>query len=327
MKRLTFLLIFGCVSLNCTASGQNTTVTQTSINKELKSQIDSLEYVMKQNNTSLEKLQWSIDSLAIVKTQREVLLDDAQRGFARTLNLFSIVLSVAALLAIIVAFLGKRAIDRFETKLKRIEEEEKKLTTERENLRKSVTEAKSEVAKLTNLRKNTEKEIKELKGKIPEIPLTEKPPPAVQQKIDELTQKLRKLESLGGELSAEEHLRKGMDQYHKKLRDLALLSFNRAIEIKPDYAEAWFSRGVVLGELRRLDEALQSYDEAARHKEFMQIFFNRAAIYALKQEKQPMLENLHKSIKLRDANRARAKNTEDFKAFLGDKDFQKLVGE
>jgi tetratricopeptide (TPR) repeat protein len=42
----------------------------------------------------------------------------------------------------------------------------------------------------------------------------------------------------------------------------ALASFDRALAVRPDYAEALYNRGVTLQELKRFDEALASYDRA-----------------------------------------------------------------
>ena len=42
----------------------------------------------------------------------------------------------------------------------------------------------------------------------------------------------------------------------------ALASFNRALELKPSYAECCNNRGIVLQELGRLDAALASFDQA-----------------------------------------------------------------
>ncbi|MCP2732259.1 tetratricopeptide repeat protein, partial [Limnofasciculus baicalensis] len=46
----------------------------------------------------------------------------------------------------------------------------------------------------------------------------------------------------------------------------AIVSYDRAIEIKPDYHKAWGNRGNALGELGRLEEALASYDRAIQIK-------------------------------------------------------------
>jgi hypothetical protein len=45
--------------------------------------------------------------------------------------------------------------------------------------------------------------------------------------------------------------------------DEALLCFDRALQLRPNYPEALTNRGDVLSELRRFDEALSSFDQAA----------------------------------------------------------------
>ena len=47
-----------------------------------------------------------------------------------------------------------------------------------------------------------------------------------------------------------------------KRYDEALASYDRALSLRPDYAEALNNRGNALQELKRLDEALASYDRA-----------------------------------------------------------------
>ena len=50
----------------------------------------------------------------------------------------------------------------------------------------------------------------------------------------------------------------------KELRrlDEAVASYDRAIALKPDFTEAYYNRGNALSDLKRLDEALASYDKA-----------------------------------------------------------------
>ena len=44
--------------------------------------------------------------------------------------------------------------------------------------------------------------------------------------------------------------------------DAAVKCYKNALAIKPDYAEAYANRGNVLKDLKRLDEALASYESA-----------------------------------------------------------------
>src|SRR5512136_3135751 len=59
----------------------------------------------------------------------------------------------------------------------------------------------------------------------------------------------------------------------------ALASCNKALAIRPDYAEAWNGRGVALAELRQPVEALASYDKAlASRPDYADAWNNRGWI-------------------------------------------------
>jgi hypothetical protein len=59
----------------------------------------------------------------------------------------------------------------------------------------------------------------------------------------------------------------------------ALLHYDEAIRLKPEYAEAWNNRGATLNNLKRYDEAFSHYDEAIRLKsDYDQAYFNRAIL-------------------------------------------------
>ena len=66
--------------------------------------------------------------------------------------------------------------------------------------------------------------------------------------------------------------------------DEALASYDKALAVRPDYAEAFFNRGVALQELKRFAEALASYDKAlALKRDHAEAFNNRGnALKALK---------------------------------------------
>ena len=65
---------------------------------------------------------------------------------------------------------------------------------------------------------------------------------------------------------AEAYYNRGVALKDFGLRDKAIESYDKAIQFKPDLAEAYLNRGVALKELGRLDEALQNYNKAIQLK-------------------------------------------------------------
>ncbi|MFO7033163.1 hypothetical protein B9T07_25825, partial [Limnospira fusiformis CCALA 023] len=46
----------------------------------------------------------------------------------------------------------------------------------------------------------------------------------------------------------------------------AIFSWEKAIEFKPDYHQAWYNRGVALSDLGEYEKAISSYDQAIKFK-------------------------------------------------------------
>jgi protein O-GlcNAc transferase len=61
---------------------------------------------------------------------------------------------------------------------------------------------------------------------------------------------------------AQQFYKEGSDFFKNGHFSEALASCNKALTIKPDYAEAWNGRGVAIAELKEPAEALASYDKA-----------------------------------------------------------------
>jgi len=105
-----------------------------------------------------------------------------------------------------------------------------------------------------------------------------------------------------------------------------LQAYEKAIELKPDYTHALVNKGVTLGELNRHEEALKAHEKAIELKpDLAQAWFNRACTYSLKGEKEKALSDLKKAIELDISNKQDAKKDEDFKNLWDDPDFKKLV--
>lgn len=55
---------------------------------------------------------------------------------------------------------------------------------------------------------------------------------------------------------------KGIQLINNKQYKEALKAFNKTIDLKPDYYEVWFQKGVVLFELHLLQESLKALEKA-----------------------------------------------------------------
>ena len=61
----------------------------------------------------------------------------------------------------------------------------------------------------------------------------------------------------------------------------ALSYYDRAISLKPDYAEAWHNKGVNYCELKRFEEALTHYDEAMKFKtNYAEAWYNKGVVFS-----------------------------------------------
>lgn len=109
--------------------------------------------------------------------------------------------------------------------------------------------------------------------------------------------------------------------------ELAVSAYDKAIEIKPDYHEAWYNRGIALGKLGRLEEAIASHDKAVEIKpDKDEAFYNKACCYALQNNIEQAIENLQTAINLNpEEYREMAKKDSDFNAIRNNKRFQKLI--
>ena len=109
----------------------------------------------------------------------------------------------------------------------------------------------------------------------------------------------------------------------------AIASYDKALELKPDYHEAWNNRGIALGNLGRLEEAIASYDKALEIKpDKDEAFYNKACCYALQSQIDQAIQNLQQAINLNpDKYREMAKTDSDFDSIRSYTRFQALIQE
>jgi Tfp pilus assembly protein PilF len=105
---------------------------------------------------------------------------------------------------------------------------------------------------------------------------------------------------------AEAFSNRGIVLAELKQWEAALASHERAIALKPDYADAFSNRGIVLAELKQWDAALASYERAIEIKpNNAEAFLNRGSAHAELKQWEPALASYERAIAL-EPNQARA---------------------
>lgn len=179
----------------------------------------------------------------------------------------------------------------------------------------------------------------------------------VAEKLNEIDKRFRK--PVGYAL---DYLKLGNAEFDKKNYQKAIEYYDKAIELKPNYAEAWGLKGGMLDKLGRPDEALKALDKAieiksddaniwglkggmlanlGRYEEALKVYdkaielkpdyaiswYSRACVYSLKGDKENALKNLPKAIELDAKYKEMAKKDEDFKNLWDDKDLKKIINQ
>ena len=107
----------------------------------------------------------------------------------------------------------------------------------------------------------------------------------------------------------------------------AIAAYDQALEVKPDKHEAWYNRGIALRNLGRYEEAIAAYDQALKIKpDKQEAWYGKACNYALQGNVELAVENLQKAIHLSpDKYREMAKTDSDFDSIREDERFQALI--
>ncbi len=108
----------------------------------------------------------------------------------------------------------------------------------------------------------------------------------------------------------------------KDNKNIPIAEHNRSEEP----AKKWFHIGVDLASEADMDGALEAYKKALEIKrDYADAWFRRACIFSIKGEREKALFDLKKAIEIDNSNKEEAKKEKDFKNLWSDKDFKKLV--
>ena len=141
---------------------------------------------------------------------------------------------------------------------------------------------------IEQLRRDAEASARELQS----IQITSEMSPETKQKLEDISRKLELVEALGLPLDAESCFARGNALYSKGEYQRALDCYERAIELKPDDAEA---------------------------------FYNMACSFSLLNKKKEALSYLGKAIEKDSKLKEKAKSDDEFKNLWEDEDFKKIV--
>ena len=226
-----------------------------------------------------------------------------------------------------------------------------------------VKKAAKEVKPIVDRLRKEKEDIENMRKSIGKISIPSEPallPEELKKKLDEYGEKIKFLEAFGTPLEPEDYCNRGVDFYYKKEYELALKAFDKAIEMKPDYAEAWYNKGITLSKLGRYDEALKAFDKAIEIKpnyaeawynkgitlgklnrydealkafdkaieikpDYAEAWYNKARMHSLKENKENALKNLSRAIELDRKYKENAKKDEDFKNLWDDEDFKRVT--
>ena len=119
---------------------------------------------------------------------------------------------------------------------------------------------------------------------------------------------------------AEAYYNRGVALQALRRFDEALASWDKAIALAPDFAEAYNNRGITLNELKRYEEALASWDKAiALIPELAEAYYNRGNVLQRLKRFGEALASYDKTIALKpdfaDAHNNRAASLKELKRF------------
>jgi tetratricopeptide (TPR) repeat protein len=125
---------------------------------------------------------------------------------------------------------------------------------------------------------------------------------------------------------AEAYFHRGLSKYEVRNYQGAKEDFDKAITFNPQYAEAYYHRGNAYYDLGEKREAIKDYTKAVElNPQLKDAYYNGALAYARYQDKENTLAFLKEAIQLDNAYKARATKSSAMSWLDEDTDFQALT--
>jgi tetratricopeptide (TPR) repeat protein len=106
----------------------------------------------------------------------------------------------------------------------------------------------------------------------------------------------------------------------------AIKAYDKAIEINPEYLEAWNNKGVALSKINKSEEAIKAYDKEIEIDQNNSLaWYNRACIYSLINNKDKAICDLKEAVELDRSLKESAKKDNDFKRLWTNEHFKEIT--
>ena len=249
------------------------------------------------NNTENETITYETPTSSYSSQQNGYdLFIESQRNFDRSLsilnNINTSIQTFIEILAVVIAIVGLLGL--FEIK---------KWHSIREDIEKYKITIEKDAQVLREIKIKAEKDAETIRTEVKNIPQDisfQKPTDEVLRKLDDFSRHVETLELLGATLKPEDYLNRGNDLFYKNEYNSALKAYEKAIELKPDYVEAWSNKGVTLGDLGRHEEELEAADKAIKLKpDSVEPWSNKSAVLGELGRHEESLEAADKAIGLK----------------------------
>ncbi|WP_432810380.1 tetratricopeptide repeat protein [Pantanalinema sp. GBBB05] len=248
---------------------------------------------------------------------------EVDRAFGHTTTLLNVLLGVLTALPILAAvsiwFIRRSVINQIigETKRQIQEEVDQQLEAEvaielkqqtaafQQRVEQLEVEFQAQLSQLKSLFSDAQREKDQIIQELAQItpsPIRDSATPEAKEKIHALTRQLEQLKSTNSQLSftANDYVEQGKALYFENRYEEAIACYDKAIQMEPENAKAWLSRGAILAKLQQYEPAIAAYDRALQVKpDGSEAWFGRGTVLAKLQRFDEAIAAYDKAIQLK----------------------------
>jgi len=251
-------------------------------NKELKSQLKDMESRL----NSLDKQQTvTSNDINNIDSRFQGYYNAMEDRIGNEFNRIQLIIGASAIIltimGLVAAFLVKQITKNYIWELS--ENEYEKLSKLYQNTEKMSTVLQSQLSDVEDKMSSFDSDISKW---------TEK-----EKELSKYYNKLVSTVKTNKELSASEWLYKGNSLFADAKFEEAIEAYSKAINIKPDYHEAWNNKGIALRKLERYEEAIEAYDKAIEIKpDYHDAWYNKGIALGKLERYEEAIEAYDKAI-------------------------------